>query len=211
MAVKNKKQVSTASKRQLIEKSSSTVVLVLASAAFVVAFALVFMNFLWDLSSHNRRVIAEKNKAAKILDQNVENIPDLVTNFTLFEAGDVKSDEVLDALPSKYDFPALATSIESLVKRSGLDLTSFDGDDLEETAVQSETEPAPIEMEFTVQVEGAYADVQKFVDNLQRTTRPIRVRNIELKGTDTNMKATIQAVTFYQPATSLEVETRTIE
>lgn len=206
-----KTKPASAGKRQLIEKSNSTVVLVLAAAAFVLVFCLVILNFLWDLNGHNRRVISSKDQAAKILENNVQQIPELVTSFNVFEAGEVKSSDALDALPSKYDYPALATSMESLVSRSGLVLVVFSGDDEEESAIQSETDPNPIEIEFTLQVEGTYANVQKFIENLQKTTRPITVKNIEMKGSDSNMKVTLDAVTYYQPATDLNVETRTIE
>ena len=203
--------VSSMTKRQLIEKTNTTVIISLAVTAFIVAFAVVFMNFLWDLSSHNRRVISGKSEASKVLKQNVENISAIQTNFTVFEAGDVKSEDVLDALPSKYDFPALATSIESLAGTSGVSLKSFNGDDQEVSAIQSQTEPQPIEITFSMQVEGRYEKVQEFVNNLQRTIRPIKVLSMEMKGNDENMQVSIRAETYYQPSTSLEVETRTIE
>ena len=66
-----KSAVAAMTKRQLIKKSGSTVVLAMAVAAIVVAFSLVTINFLWDLSQHNSRVIGEKSAASKILKQNV--------------------------------------------------------------------------------------------------------------------------------------------
>lgn len=206
-----KPQTPLTTKRQLIKKSNTTVVISMAVAAFVVSFSLVTVNFLWGLSQHNRRVIAEKNKADTVLKQNVENITAIKASFNVLEAGDVKSDTILDALPSKYDFPALATSMEQLVQRSGLTLDAFTGDDLEEAAIQSETDPTPIEIEFALSVSGSYSDIQKLVENLERTIRPMKITSLELKGNDSSMTATIRIVTYYQPATSLDVKTRTIE
>ena len=206
--------VSSMTKRQLIEKSNTTVIMSLAVTAFVVAFAIVFMNFLWDLSSHNRRVISGKSEASKSLKANVENIVPLQQNFTVFEAGDendVKSDDVLDALPSKYDFPALATSIQSLVERSGLTLDSFSGDDNEGTAAQSQTDPLPVEIPFSFAVRGPYEDVRKLLDSIDRTIRPIKILSMEIKGQDSQMQVSFSALTYYQPAVSLDVETRTVE
>jgi Tfp pilus assembly protein PilO len=199
------------SKRQQIEKSASTVVLAMAVAAFIVSFSLVTMNFLWGLSGHHRRVIAEKSEARGILEQNVENIEPLQTNFNVFEAGDVKSDTVLDALPSKYDFPALATTMESLVRQSGMTLESFAGDDNESTAVQEETQPVPVEMEFVFAVEGTYSELQDLISSMERTIRPLQIKDMEIKGSDDAIKATMRVITFYQPATTLEVETRTVQ
>lgn len=206
-----KPDVTSLTKRQLIKKSTSTVVLSMAMAAFIVAFSLVILNFLWGLSGHNNRVIAEKSEASKQLSENVENIGALQASFNVFEAGETSSSDVLDALPSKYDFPALATSMESLVARSGMTLKGFGGNDQEEEAIQSQTVPAPVEISFTLTVSGTYQDLQKLVDNIEKTTRPIKVVTVEIRGNDSSMQATIDAITYYQPATSLEVETRTIE
>lgn len=206
-----KMNVTSLTKRQLIEKSSTTVVISMAAAAFILTFSLVTLNFLWGLSEHNRRVISGKSEANHTLSENVDNIEPLQTSFNVFEAGDIKSSDVLDALPSKYDFPALATTMESLAKRSGVELASFSGDDEEQVAVQSETQPTPKEMEFRVTVRGSYKDVQKFIDNLERTTRPIKVVAMEMKGSDESMTVNMNLVTYYQPATSLDVETRTVE
>jgi len=179
-----KLNVSGLTKRQLIKKSGTTIVLAMAAAATIVAFSLVTLNYLWDLNQHNRRVIGEKSQASKILEQNVENIDPLQKSFNVFEAGDVKATTVLDALPSKYDFPALATTIESLVETSGLTLEAFGGDDEEDGALQSATQPTPVEIEFNFEVAGSYEDVQKLIDNIERTIRPIKITELEMKGSD---------------------------
>lgn len=198
-------------KRQLIDKSRSTIFISVIIAAIVVSFSIVTLNFLWSLSGHYNRVIAEKSQASKILEKNVEQVEELQANFNVFEAGEVKSSTILDALPSKYDYPALATTMESLVTSSGLTMKSFSGDDQESDAVQEATVPVPVEVEFNLTVSGDYTDIQKFISDMDRTIRPMKITKIELKGSDDIMKATIHVITYYQPSTSLEVETRTIE
>jgi len=69
----------------------------------------------------------------------------------------------------------------------------------------------PIELDFNLTVSGNYADIQKFISNMDRTIRPMKIERIELKGSDDSMKANMKVITYYQPSTSLEVETRTIE
>lgn len=198
-------------RRQLIEKSSTTIVAATIVSAVALSFAIVTLNFLWDLSGHYNRVLAEKNHASKILKQNVENIEQLQANFNVLEAGDVKADTILDALPSKYDYPALATTIESLVSDSGLNLDSFNGSDLESEAVQQMTSPEPVEVKFSISVSGTYENVQKLIRNIDRTIRPMKITRLNLKGSDKLMKSSIYITTYYQPSTSLDVETRTIE
>jgi Tfp pilus assembly protein PilO len=198
-------------KRQLIKKSSSAIVGATAIAAIVASFSIVTINFLWNLSRHNESVITEKQKASRTLEENVENIEPLQNSFRILESGDVNSVTVLDALPSKYDFPALATTMESLAIRSGLTLSEFSGNDLEGEAAQQSTTPNPIEIPFTMVVQGEYQDIQEFIDNLGKTIRPLVVKSMELKGSDSSMKASLSIVTYYQPATDLNLTTKVVQ
>jgi Tfp pilus assembly protein PilO len=198
-------------KRQAIDKAKSTVFVTMVVAAIIVSFSLVTINFLWDLRGYNQRVISEKERARDTLQQNVENAKTLQENFALLEQGDVTSQDVLDALPSKYDFAALVTSIDSLAKRSGMVLDSFSGDDLSAEAVQSATQPEPVAMPFIISVQGSYEDLQRFLETLDRSIRPIRVEAVEISGTDDLINADITLSTFYQPQASLEAETKVVQ
>ncbi len=198
-------------KRDLIKKTSTKIFIAVAVAAVVVSFSLVALNFLWSLSGHYQRVVSQKDEASRVLSQNIENIELLQNSFIVLEAGEVDAGTVLDALPSRYDFPALATTIESLVARNDVVLESFSGDDIEVDAIQFETEPMPIEIPFSLSVKGSYSSIREFISEIHLTIRPIRIINIELEGYYDAMEATMRAITYYQPRTSLEVETRTIE
>jgi Tfp pilus assembly protein PilO len=184
---------------------------ILVLTSIVVSFSMVGLKFLWDLRAYHSRVTEEKEQVRDTLSTNIENIGLLKTSFNLLEQSKVDSKLVLDALPSKYDFPALATSVESLVTRSGLILSSFSGDDLEKEAVNRITDPEPIEIPLNISVEGPYKNLIKFVDILSKSIRPMQVNRIEIQGTDENIRADILLSSFYQPGVSLEVETRTIQ
>jgi Tfp pilus assembly protein PilO len=198
-------------KRRAITKASTTIMSILVLTSIVVSFSMVGLKFLWDLRAYHSRVTEEKEQVRDTLSTNIENIGLLKTSFNLLEQSKVDSKLVLDALPSKYDFPALATSVESLVTRSGLILSSFSGDDLEKEAVNRITDPEPIEIPLNISVEGPYKNLIKFVDILSKSIRPMQVNRIEIQGTDENIRADILLSSFYQPGVSLEVETRTIQ
>ncbi len=197
-------------KRQAIEQARSSVFIAMVLASIVFSFALVTIKFLWDLGAYNRRVINQKNAAKSALEQNVASVDNLQSGFAKLEAGKVNSQTVLDALPSKYDFPALATSIEALTIRSGLTLESFNGEDLTATAVDAEPQPAPVEMPFSISVKGPYKQVKEFIDILNRSIRPMRIDSINMGGNDENMKVELDITTFYQPAVDLNLQTRVV-
>jgi Tfp pilus assembly protein PilO len=194
-------------KRSAIEQAKSVVLIWVVVASVLVSFSLVGINFLWNLRGYNSRVVGAKREAEDTLRQNLANAPQLQQNYQLLEDSEINSQDVLDALPSRYDFPALATSVASLVTRSGLVIESFNGDDLGESAVQNMASPTPVDMPFQLTVEGSYDDVKKFIENLNRSIRVMKIEKLSLSGTNANMQAELEITSFYQPAVSINSET----
>lgn len=197
-------------KRQAIQGARNVVIIAMIVAAVVVSFSAIGLKMLWDLRAFNSRVTSRKEAVRDQLIINLENAQELQTAFNIFETQDVNSEEVLGALPSRYDFPALATSIEALAARSGLQLASFNGDDLGATAANTTTSPTPVEMEFNIEVNGPFSDIKKFVSNLDLSIRPMKITSIELRGGEDDMTAQMVVETYYQPRVNLDLETETI-
>ncbi|HEX9679125.1 MAG TPA: type 4a pilus biogenesis protein PilO [Candidatus Saccharimonadales bacterium] len=198
-------------KRQAIEKAKSTVLTSVVIASIVVSFSIVTVNFLWDLRGYNSRVIKEKNLAKVTLRQNLINADELTAQFSVFEASGVKSSEILDALPSTYDYAALVTSVNSIAKRSGLELTGFAGTDQSNEAPGTAVTPSPFEMAFSISVAGSYDSLKKFVDNLDRSIRPFQVRALSISGTDQAITADIAISTYFQPKADIGTETKVVQ
>jgi len=198
-------------KRQAIAKAKSTVLTTVVTASIVVSFSIVALNFLWDLRSYNTRVLGGKQAANETLRQNVTNAELLKTQFEVFEQGDIKSQDVLDALPSKYDFAALITSIDVLAKRNGMVLDGFIGTDDSEQAEQTAVNPEPVEIPFDITVIGRYDDLRKFIETLDRSIRPMRINAIAISGNDNNIKAEIALTTYYQPEADINVEMKEVQ
>ncbi|HSD56158.1 MAG TPA: hypothetical protein VLA92_03320, partial [Candidatus Saccharimonadales bacterium] len=114
---------------------------------------------------------------------------------------------------SKYDFPAVVTSMEKLVKAQGLTIQNITGTDEEITqaANQSSADPQPVAMPFQVQVAGSYESIRGFVDSLERSIRPFQVTKVEVSGDEGNMVATIDAQTYYQPEKGLNIKTEVVK
>ena len=207
-------------KRDLIAKAGNSIFLAVAISSVVTAFSLVAINFMWDQAQYNSRVNASKELARNILRTNIANADSLKTSFTALDKEDniipgqgnkKNSAVILDALPRKYDFPALRTSIDKLTDLSGVKLASFTGNDEEAVAIAKMAQPTPQEVPFSLTIDGSYKQIVKFMQFLGSTIRPMKIVQLRLSGTDSTMSASMDVVTYYQPAVDLKIETRSIE
>ena len=126
---------------------------------------------------------------------------------------DSNSKIVLDALPSKYDFPALATSLEKLLISGGFSDIIITGSDNEATAEQNSTTPAPIEIPFTIAAKGTYTNLQMLIDSLRLSIRPFKIMRLDITASSASdsMSFAISAVTFYHPEKNLEIPLKEVE
>jgi len=213
------------SKRLQIDKTNARIVGTIAGAAAIFVFSLVASKALLSQRSYQNRVIDGKEQAVKQLKDNVAAVENLVTSYTAFVnapdnvlggnpkgSGDKDGDNakiVLDALPSKYDFPALATSLEKLLGSYKINAITGTDDEVNQQNTASPS-PVPVEMPFEITVTGTYGSMKDLVATLERSIRPIQVQTIELSGNDADLKAVISAKTFYQPEKDLNNTTREI-
>lgn len=216
-------------KRTLISKASSRMVIATSVAAFVVVFALVAGKSLVSQLSYQNRVISAKKEALTQLQEDLAALGTLKSSYQQFVTenpnvlagnldgtGELDGDNakiVLDSLPSKYDFPALTTSLEKLITSQGLQITGIAGTDEEviQQDKQTSTEPAPIAMPFQVQVNGSYTSIQNLVGVFQRSVRPFQIQTMELSGDESSMVVSINAQTFYQPEKSLNIKSEVVK
>lgn len=213
-------------KRLQIDKANATVVAVVGIAAFVVVSSLIFSKALLDQRSYQSKVIAAQNKAKKQLEENIENVSSLKAQYQAFAdqaqniiggsstgTGDRDGDNariILDALPSKYDFPALATSLDKLLANSGVKITAITGTD-DEVAQSQNNSQEPVEIPFTLGVSGPYPSIKNFIDLLERSIRPIKVKTVNFSGKESELTATINGITYYRPAKTLNVQQQEVK
>lgn len=220
------------SKRLQIDKANTTMMVSIAVASFLVVFSLVASKSLLSQRAYQSRVIAKKEKARDQLKTNIENSQKLVTAYQAFVGGpsnviggasDGKSDRdgdnakiMLDALPSTYDFPALASSIDKLLGQDGIKIESITGTD-EEVTQQKTAEDATtsggaaVPIPFQATVSGNYQDTQKLFAAIERSIRPIQIQIINISGGNSDMKLALTAQTFYKPAVQLKVSTEEVK
>lgn len=201
-------------KHFLINKANSTILLAAAITAAVVAFSIVASRTLIQQLSYQNSVIALKDDANRKLKANVQAADSVVNSYESFESSqesvigtaDKNSKIILDALPSKYDFPALASSLESLIKDSGGQDGSITGVDNEAEAEQSSVSPNPIEIPFKINAKGSVTVAKELISRLERSIRPVKINSLEITAMDKTITVAIDAVTYYQPEKLLGIE-----
>jgi hypothetical protein len=123
-------------------------------------------------------------------------------------------------LPSKYDFPALISSVENLLFLSGVKVNSIGGTDTSVATLgtatptvptNSATASAPVPIPFNFTVEGPYTTIQTCIATLQSSIRPIQINSITFEGNDTDLIMTVDAQTYYLPTTGLSITTKEVK
>jgi hypothetical protein len=223
-----KPNVST--KQLAIDKSNTQMVAVVAAACFVTIFCLFAAKAVLSNNMYQSKVINAKQKAHDQLEANLASFTKLQTAYDAFDnagtniIGGLKdgtgdndgsnSKIILDALPTTYDFPALASSIEKILGDINLHVSGIQGtdDQVNQQTNTSSPNPQPVEIPFSFTVEQVnYKSVQAVMNALQHSVRPIQVDKINVTGGGDSMTLNIDAHTYYQPIKSVDVQKETVK
>jgi hypothetical protein len=217
------------SKKLELDKSNTQMVIVVAIASFLTIFCLIAAQGFLSQNKYKARVIDAKAKTNDQLKANLSAAGALTTSYSNFvranpnvldgdstnnttDNGGDNARLVLDALPSTYDFPALASSVEKLLQNFVLTSITGTDDEVAQQANESSPTPEPIPIPFTFTIINAsYDSVQKLMDTLDASIRPIQVDSFNLSGASTNMQLTVNAHTYYQPAKNLNITKEVIK
>jgi hypothetical protein len=218
----------SSTKRKLIDRANTTVVVIAGVTAFVFVFSLIATKTLISQAKYQNRVITADHQTLSLLKTDLTSASQLETSYNNFTstsqniiggdpAGNGPNDGnntkiVLDALPSNYDFPAMITSLETLVG-SSVTLNSISGTDQEATqgSDQSSATPQPVPMPFQISVSSDYASIQSLISEFEHSIRPIQIQSLDISGDQSNLVLNISGQTYYQPAESLNISTKVVQ
>ena len=193
-------------KRAKIDRANSTVFIAVTISAVIIMFSVMSIRFLWQKKSYNDRVIGAKTKTRASIEENISSLDQLASQFPDLQKRATNNDKtILHALPPTYDYAALVTSMEFLADQSGVKLDSGVGTDQSATAIKEQNTSQPQEIALSLNVRGSYEAISKYIDNLERSIRPVIITGADFSGSNGDLKATLTAKTYYQPARSLEV------
>jgi hypothetical protein len=215
-------------KRLLIEKASKSTVIVTSVTLFITIFCLFSVkNLLGDMAFQNR-VETAKQKALTQLQADVVANNNLVNSYESFNGtsanvlggastgtGANQGDNakiILDALPSQYDFPALATSLNYLLNSQGVSVGALGGTDAgsgtNSGPVSGTSSPVLIPISFGVS--GPYQNIQNLISALQHSIRPFSIQTLTLSGDQSNLSLSVTANTYYQPGVGFQIGSETV-
>lgn len=221
-------QIST--KRLAINKANAQMVAIVGVASFITVFCLVATKTVVSNNQYLAKVTTAKEKANRQLQNNITSYNQLKSSYAKFDSastniiggtstgtGDrdgTNSKLILDALPSSYDFPALASSVEKILSNAGLKVNSITGTD-DQIAQQSNAlspNPQPVEMPFTFSVDVQGTDAAyKLMKLLEQSIRPIQVDKVTLSGEKDKQSVIIEAHTYYQPGRSVDIKKQALK
>ncbi len=216
-------------KRIGLDKTNARILGITAGAAFLVVFFLVASFALFQQLNYQNRVIAVKRKAVNQLKADLAARDSLVKSYDAFVSppqnliggtpdGNGPEDGsnaklVLDALPSKYDFQALATSLERLALDQKVRIQNITGtdDEVSQAQNQSSGSPQPVEMPFEFTVSGDYNGVQNVISVLEHSIRPIQIQTASVTGDQKDLTLKVTAKTYYQPEKTLNIALKVVK
>lgn len=221
-------QTQVSLKRIGVDKTNSRIVGITAAAAFVVVFCIIASISLFGTLLYQNKVIGVKKTAVTQLEANLKARDSLVTSYKAFVStpqniiggsttGSSSNDGnnakiILDALPSKYDYPALANSLEKLATSQGVAIKSISGTDDEVAQdVSSAKSTQPIAIPFDMTVSGSYDAIKNFVGAMERSIRPMQLQKTDISGSQEELTLTFTAQTFYQPEKTLGIKMKVVK
>lgn len=204
MATKNKKTTSKAFASNL--STSNLIALAILTGILSVVLALIIGRMLLSSMMLNARVIGKKSTANKQISANYDNLKKLQDDYNSLGA---TRDTIATALPTNPDLPQLWAMMENIGSSSGVSTSSVSS-----VATSDAEAPAggPVQqLPISVSVQGSYAALQDYLKNLELSTRPLRVTNITLSGTNNTVQANLTIVTYYQGAANLNVGSEVVQ
>lgn len=222
------KNFQASAKHIQIDKAQVTVVAAVSIAVFLTIFAAISVYGLAKKEAYQGRVIAAREKARDQLKQNIQASNQLTDSYKQFVAepenliggnatgtGDRDGDNariVLDALPSKYDYPALVTSLDKIIKQQGLGVDSISGTDDEIAQSQANDSSQTVEMPFETTVRGDATKVQDLIKLFERSIRPFNIQEVTFTAvSDKEITANVKAKSYFQPEKKLEFKSEVVK
>lgn len=215
-------------KHEIISKDSTRIVTIVALSVFVVVFCGFAIRTLLSQSFYHGRVIGEKEKTYKQLQANEKALAELKQEYDAF----VNSSEnilqgnpngtglidgnnakiVLDALPGKYDYPALASSFEKILVDGGYEVDSLGGSEDTSIVSAATASATPIEIPYTFSVTAPYAQTFNLLKVLERSIRPMHVDRLGIQlQADGLLRTQVTLHTYFTQQKAYELGSKEVE
>lgn len=223
-------------KRQQIGRANRMMLVWIIAVSVIVGIAVVLAVFLVQKIWYQEKVLSEKAKTVKVLQDNYKAVTDdnglkneiskLNTNEALrsirLSENTSALQSVLDALPADANSTALASSLQTklLTGINGIKLETIAVDQTDGSAGASTPAAAPtntvganeIGFSFSVSTDGKnYTALRQVLENLEKSIRPFNVGTISIEAQGTRVVMTVKGVSYYEPATTVQPVTKVVK
>jgi hypothetical protein len=217
-------QLQKETKRYKVDKDKTTVFVLIAIASVVIVATLLIGKGLWGQASYLNKVASKKEMARDQLEENKSAVNELTTSYKALVAqnpnllggnsegtGEREGDNaslILDALPNKYDFPALAASLEKIL--TGYVINGITGID-DSIAQQTVQATGPAELPFAIDVTANYDGFKQLIGTFNHSIRPFQITKLDITGTNAALNILAQGKTYYQPELGLQIKEEEVQ
>lgn len=215
-------------KHDIIDRDSTRIVAVVAAAVFVVVFCSFAIKTLVSQSLYQNRVVSEKEKTLKQLKKNKESLKTLEQSYTAFVnesenilggnptgQGPIDGNNakiVLDALPGKYDYPALSSSFEKILREGGYTIVQLGGTEQENSEPSATAKATPIEVPYTFGFSSDANKAKALLQTLERSIRPMNVDTLRIQvANGGQVTATVGLHTYYTQQKTFELGSEVVK
>lgn len=227
-----------ARKRDRILNANRMMFLWVSGVSAVVGFAVVLSLFLGQRIIFGEKVLAEKNKTAATLEQNIAAVPQLKDNVRVLDTNQGLKDtrvkesdrpiqSVLDALPADANSTALGASLQSKLLSGipglsldtikvdpvlGVETEQSSGTDVIDAsgAASADTEHA-ITFSFTVSTAASNPEaLREVLTRLEKSIRAIDIRSLSITTQSSRLIMTAAGKAYYEPARSIDLKDKVV-
>ncbi len=203
-----------------MDNSQKRLTILVSLSVVVTIFCLASTKVLLDFASYHRHELSAKRLVIKQLEANITTADNLKSQYQSFNSinpnfigGKNTTDPntsppdgdnarlILDALPSKYDFPALISSVSKILAGDAIASPGIAGSDLSATtSAAPSASPSPIEIPLSINGLTSYAGAQNLIRDLERSIRPFNITTLDFGGSNSAISISAGLSTYFQPA-----------
>jgi hypothetical protein len=228
MAITKISRAQRSIKHDIISKDSTRIVAAVAVSVFIIVFCGFAIKTLFSQSLYHNRVISEKEKTKKQLEDNKKALEELKQSYDAFVnnsenilggspsgTGSIDGNNakiVLDALPGQYDYPALSTSFEKILVDGGYKVDTLGGS--EDTSIKAaptgKAEPITVAYGFTITA--PFAQTFTLLQTLERSIRPMNVDRLGIQvEADGGIRTQVTLHTYFTQQKAYELGSKEVK
>lgn len=207
-------------KKPNMNQPQTRMLVTITIATTVSVFCLLAAKDLFNQAAYHRHVLGARRNAIAQLQSNINNLSTLKTQYDSFSAsnpnflgGTSTTDPnalppdgdnarlVLDALPSKYDFPALISSVSKIISLNQITNPGIAGSDQTATIDSSPlANPQPVQIPLSISGLTTYNGAENMIRDFERSTRPFDITKLQISGPSGSLSISASLNTYFQPA-----------